>query len=168
MTFLLICSGVAYSWFPKREFSGCFATPQCMTLRCFPRKSFDSFCERSSITSLVSTLDDAQKSFTMIQNLVLLASLSLGVDAAALWPRLDNGVANTPPMGFALFTDPDCNFTDIMTAGAAITIIRAHPMRLLFAQMQRHWSILVSTLWDTAMLESTAGGPSLIDYPMAP
>lgn len=141
MTFLLICSGIAYSWFPKREFSGCFATPQCMTLRCFPRKSLDSFYGRTSITSHVSTTHDAQKRFTMIQNLVLLASLSLGVDAAALWPRLDNGVANTPPMGFALFTDPDCNVTDTAIAGAATTITRVRPMRLLFAQMQRHWSI---------------------------
>jgi hypothetical protein len=38
----------------------------------------------------------------MLLNVLSLALLSLGTNAAVLKPRLDDGVANTPPMGSVL------------------------------------------------------------------
>lgn len=73
----------------------------------------------------------------MFRNLALLASLSLGVDAAVLQPRLDDGVANTPPMGFVLFAGSDCSIADNVAAGAATTTTRVRQTKLPFAQMQR-------------------------------
>lgn len=49
----------------------------------------------------------------MLSTLALLASLSLGVDSAALQPRLDDGVAETPPMGSVYSSHLWYSLTDI-------------------------------------------------------
>ncbi|CAG7934823.1 unnamed protein product [Penicillium nalgiovense] len=105
----------------------------------------------------------------MLSTLALLASLSLGVDSAALQPRLDDGVAETPPMGWSSYNHYSCspNETTIRSNAKALVDLGLDELGYRYVGIDCGWTVADrlpngSLTWNETMFPS--GFPAVGQY----